>query len=483
MAPQDMAALRDSGMVFMDRKSVRGFGECTPAYDYLLANGLKRLKEKAQAKLDALDDARFGDLEKSFFYRAEIMACDGMILLAKRHAELAERMASECSDPVRRAELVKIAEVCRCVPEYPAETFHEACQFMMFYQYAIFMEQNASSYNPDRVDQFLYPYYLADIRAGRATDDDIQELLDCTWIKIAEMSLFQDAANAEYSAGYCITQQVTLGGITRSGDDTVNELSYMAIQAAMDVRMKEPNVSIRYNISKNPDPFLRKAVEAIRTGLSMPAVYHDDAGIRMMMNKGVPLRDAWNWNPCGCVETNLAGKLKGYTAVGDFNMGGVIEMVMNNGVSRKTGEQCSIQTGDPRTFKTFEEFVDAVKRQIDYFMDAAVSGDQLLDYLSALYRPVPVLSLSIPYCMEHGGDYSYGGADYNCGGSMISVGQADIVNSLAAVKYLVYDEKKLTMDTLCRALDADFVGYEDVRELCLAAPKYGNDDERADLRR
>lgn len=481
LAPEDMKTLRDNGMIYIDRKAVRGYGETTPGWDYLLKTGIGGIRQKAVDALAALDDAHVGDLEKIFFYKAEIMACDGIILLANRHADLAEQMAAQCGDPVRKAELLKIAEVCRWVPEHPARTFYEACQLVLFYEFAIFMEQNASSYNLGRIDQYLYPYYKADKEAGILTDDDAQELLDCMWIKIAEMSLFQDATTAEFAAGYCITVQVTPGGIDQYGNDATNELSYMAIQATQDVRFKEPNLSVRYNISKNPDSFLRKAVEAIREGLSMPAVYHDDAGIRMLLNKGVPLSEAWDWNPCGCVETNLAGRMKQYTDMADINMGGIVEMALNNGVSRKTGKQVSVKTGDPGSFKTFEDFFNAVKKHVDHFVDVAVSGDQLLDYLSMNYRPVPALSLGFPDCMDKGLDYSLGGAKYNCGGGVITVGQADIINSLAAVKYLVYDEKKLTMEQLCTALAANFKGYEDVQKMCMDAPKYGNDDERADF--
>ena len=440
LAPKDMKTLRDNGMIYIDRKAVRGYGETTPGWDYLLKTGIGGIRQKAVDALAALDDAHVGDLEKIFFYKAEIMACDGIILLANRHAELAEQMAAECQDPTRKAELLKIAEVCRWVPEHPARTFYEACQLVLFYEFAIFMEQNASSYNLGRIDQYLYPYYKADKEAGILTDDDAQELLDCMWIKIAEMSLFQDATTAEFAAGYCITVQVTPGGIDQYGNDATNELSYMAIQATQDVRFKEPNLSVRYNISKNPDSFLRKAVEAIRQGLSMPAVYHDDAGIRMLLNKGVPLSEAWDWNPCGCVETNLAGRMKQYTDMADINMGGIVEMALNNGVSRKTGKQVSVKTGDPSTFKTFEDFFNAVKKHVDYFVDVVASGDQLLDYLSMNYRPVPALSLGFPDCMDKGLDYSLG-----------------------------------------TALAANFEGYDDIQKMCMDAPKYGNDDERADF--
>ncbi|MGM9612652.1 MAG: glycyl radical protein [Butyricicoccus sp.] len=482
MAPKDMETLRNNGVIFIDRKAVRGYGETTVDWRRLLKVGIGGMRKEAEEALAALDDAVPGDLEKSFFYKAELMACDAIITLAHRHADLAETMAAECTDETRKAELLKIAEVCRWVPEHPARNFYEACQSILSYEYACYMEQNASSYNLGRLDQYLYPFYKADKAAGILTDDDAQELLDCLWIKIAEMSLFQDEVTAQYAAGYCITVQASCGGIDRFGNDATNELSYMMIQATMDVKFKEPNLSVTYSMSKNPDSLLHKACEAIGMGLTMPAIYSNDVGIRMMQNKGVPLSEAWDWNPCGCVETNLSGRMKQYTDIADINMGEVIELALNDGISRTTGQRVSISTGDPNNFKTFDDFFNAVKAHISYIVDVIVSGNQLLDYLSMNYRPVPVLSLGFQHCMETGKDYSQpGAAKYTCGGGVITVGQADIVNSLAAVKYLVYDEKKITMQQLCDALAANFEGYEDIQAMCLAAPKYGNDDERADF--
>jgi len=480
LAPEDMETLRDNGMIYIDRKAVRGYGETTPGWERLLSIGISGIRKEVEEALAKLDDAHVGDLEKMFFLKSELLVCEGIVTLANRHADLAEGMAVKCADPVRKAELEKIAAVCRRVPEYPAASFYEAVQSVQFYHSAVYMEQNASSYNLGRIDQYLYPYYKADIENGVMTKDEAQELLDCLWIKIAELSLFQDEVTAQYAAGYCITVQVTAGGIDQFGNDAVNDLSYQVIQATMDVQLKEPNLSIRYNISKNPDIFLRKAIESIRMGLTMPAIYHDDAGIRMLLNKGVPLSEAWDWTPCGCVETNLSGRMKQYTDMADMNMGGIIDMALNDGISRKTGKRVSISTGDPANFKTFDDFYDAVKAHIRYFVDVITSGNQLLDYLSMNYRPVPALSLTFPHCIESATDYSMGGAKYNCGGGVITVGQADIINSLVAVKHLVYDKKTLTMADLCRALDANFEGYEDIQKMCLEAPKYGNDDERAD---
>ena len=271
LAPDDMCTLRDNGMIYIDRKAVRGYGETTPDWPMILSKGVGGLKKEAEEALALLDDSHAGDLEKIFFYRSEIIAADAIIALANRHADLAEQMAASCSDEKRKAELLKIAEVNRRVPEHPANTLYEALQSMLSYEYAIYMEQNASSYNLGRIDQYMWPYYKADLDAGRITPDEAQELLDCMWIKIAELSLFQDEVTAQFAAGYCITVQACVGGIDQYGNDATNDLSYMAIQATQDVRFKEPNLSIRYNIAKNPDSLLRKGCEAIREGLSMPA--------------------------------------------------------------------------------------------------------------------------------------------------------------------------------------------------------------------
>ncbi|MDR1509467.1 MAG: formate C-acetyltransferase/glycerol dehydratase family glycyl radical enzyme [Synergistaceae bacterium] len=480
LIPDELAALRDNGYVYIDRKAVRGYGETTPGWDRLLALGVSGIRKEIEEHMSKLDTSVPGDLEKTYFLQAELLACEGLVARANRFADKADELAASCKDSERKSELQKISAVCRRVPEYPARSFHEALQSVLFYEYAIFMEQNASSYNLGRIDQYLYPYYKADIEAGVIDKDGAQELLDCMWIKIAELSLFQDEITAKYAAGYCTTINTTPGGIDRYGNDAVNDLSYQVIQATMDVRFAEPNLSVRYNISKNPDSFLRKTAEAIRLGTGMPAVHHDDAGIRMLLNKGVPLREAWDWNPCGCVETNLSGRMKQYTDMADLNLGGMVELALNDGICRKSGKRVSVSTGSPADFKTFGDFWSAVKTHIAFATKAIAKGNQLLDYLSMNYRPVPCLSLTYRECIERGVDYSMGGAKYNAGGGVISVGIADIINSLTAVRALVFDEKKITMKQLCDALEADFNGYEDIQKMCLDAPKYGNDDERAD---
>ena len=235
-------------------------------------------------------------------------------------------------------------------------------------------------------------------------------------------------------------------------------------------------LSVRYSLAKNPNSFLRKVVELIRLGTGFPAFHNDDGGIKMLMNKGIPLSEALDWNPCGCVETNLEGKLRHYTALADINLGSMIEFVMTAGVCRRTGVQASIKTGSSEGFRSFAEFDRALKKHISYAIKAVVKGSHVIDEI-CMDRFVPALSLSFRECIDKACDYARGGAKYNTGNGIILIGVADIINSVAAVKELVFDKKLISMIELKTALESNFEGFEEIRRLCLNAPKYGNDCE------
>lgn len=474
--PDDCRDLRDTGQVYINRKAVRGWGETTAGYRQIVEEGIESICETIRARKAELDPTVPGDIEKEDYLNALLISAEGICDLAERYAQEAERLAALESDPVRKEELLTIASNCHHVPKYPARTFHEALQSLYIYQICIFMEQNAASYNPGRMDQYMYPYYKADLESGILTEEKAQELLDCLWIKFSEPCLFQDAVTAEFAAGYPMFQNVCVGGVTTSGQDAVNPLSYLILQATMDVQLYQPSLSVRYSLAKNPNKFLRKVVELIRLGTGFPAFHNDDIGIRMLMNKGIPLREAFDWNPCGCVETNLEGRLRHYTALADINLGGMIEFVMTNGVNRKSGRTVSVQTGDPTTFETFEDFKEAVKNQLRYATRAVVKGSHVIDNV-CMDRIVPALSLSFRECIQKCKDYAWGGAKYNTGNGIIMIGVADLINSMAAIKYLVYDTKQVSMADMVAALNADFEGYDEILELCKNAPKYGNDNE------
>lgn len=477
--PDDTRALRDAGMVYIDRKAVRGWGETTAGYTSILREGLSGIAQKARAEKAKLDVTNPGDFEKDYYLQSILTAAQGIKILSNRYADEAERLAGIETNENRKAELLEIAGICRHVPENPARTFREALQSLFIYQTCIIMEQNAASYNPGRLDQYLWPYYKADIEAGRITPETAQELLDCLWIKFSETCLFQDAVTAEFAAGYPMFQNVCVGGVNCTGKDAVNELSYLILQATMDVQLYQPSLSVRYNMAKNPNSFLKKVVELISMGTGFPAFHNDEVGIRMVMNKGIPLREAYDWNPCGCVETNLEGRLRHYTALADINLGGMIELALTNGINRKSGKRVSVQTGDAASFKSYDEFLEAVKEQLRYAVRAVVKGSHVIDEI-CMNRPVPALSLSFKECIENAKDYAWGGAKYNTGNGIILIGIADLVNSLAAVKEIVFESGKVSMEELTAALSNDFGGYTEVHKLCKEAPKYGNDDERVD---
>lgn len=477
--PADTKELRDTGVIYINRKAVRGFGEVTAGYSQIINEGLAGLREDVLKRKAQLDSTIPGDYEKETYLDALLISMEGIEILAGRYAEQAGKLAEAETDPKRKAELLKMAQVCERVPKYPARNFHEALQSLYFYQIALFMEQNAASYNPGRMDQYLFPFYQKDLAEGRLTEDQAQELLDCLWVKFSEACLFQDAETAEFAAGYPMFQNVCVGGVDTSGRDAVNELSYLILQATMDVQLYQPSLSVRYSLSKNPNKFLRKVVELIKLGTGFPAFHNDDMGIRMLMNKGIPLKEALDWNPCGCVETNLEGRTKQYTALADINLGSMCEFVMTNGVNRKSSRQVSVKTGDPVSFTSYEQYEQAIKEQIAYAVRACVKGSHVIDEV-CMNRPVPVLSMTHRECVQKCLDYSQGGAKYNCGNGIILIGVADLVNSLAAVKSLVYDNHLLSMEELVTAMAADFAGYEEIQQLCQRAPKYGNDNETVD---
>ena len=477
--PEDCRELRDTGQVYINRKAVRGWGETTAGYRQVIEEGIESIRDTIRERKEKLDSTVPGDIEKEDYLNALLISAEGICELAERYAKEAERLAGEETDETRKEELLKIASNCHRVPRYPARNFYEALQSLYIYQICIFMEQNAASYNPGRMDQYLYPFYKKDLEEGTLTEEKAQELLDCLWIKFSEPCLFQDAVTAEFAAGYPMFQNVCVGGVTTSGQDAVNPLSYLILQATMDVQLYQPSLSVRYSLAKNPNKFLRKVVELIRLGTGFPAFHNDDIGIRMLMNKGIPLREAFDWNPCGCVETNLEGRLRHYTALADINLGGMIEFVMTNGVNRKSGRKVSVETGNPAEFKNYDEFKEAVKDQLRYAIRAVVKGSHVIDNV-CMDRIVPALSLSFRECIQNCSDYAWGGAKYNTGNGIIMIGVADLINSMAAVKQLVYDTKRISMEDMVHALDADFEGYDVIKKLCDNAPKYGNDNELTD---
>ncbi|WFD10677.1 glycyl radical protein [Tepidibacter hydrothermalis] len=477
--PEETKELTDNGILYINRKAVRGFGETTAGYEWLLNVGISGIVEEIQKSREKLDITIPGDYQKDYYLKSQLIAADGIKILIERHAKLAHKYADETDDLIRKKELNDIASICDSISWNPAKNFREALQLFYFYQTCIFMEQNAASYNPGRMDQYLWKYYKNDLEKGIITKDEAQELLGCLWIKFSEPCLFQDEVTAEFAAGYPMFQNVCVGGVDDCGRDAVNDLSYMILQATMDVKLYQPSLSVRYSVGKNPNSFLKKVVDLMSLGTGFPAFHNDDIGIRMLMNKGIPLKEAFNWNPCGCVETNLEGRTKQYTALADINLGSMVEFALLNGKMRKNNKVISIKSGDPLEFDTYEKFLDAVKDQIKYSVRACVMGSHVIDEV-CMDRTCPTLSLTFKECIKSAKDYAWGGAKYNIGNGIILIGIADLINSLAAVRHTIYNEKNISMDELLKALENNFEGYDILHKICMDAPKYGNDDSLVD---
>ncbi len=479
--PEDIRQLSaNTGMFFVDDET-QSAGQYTTGYDWVINSGISGIRKRIEEKLASLDVVIPGNYDKMAYLNALLIVCDGIDTLAKRYAQLAREKASEEKEPQRKTELMEIAKICQWVPTNPARTFWEALQSLWFYQICLFIGQSNGIYAPGRMDQYLYPYYRKDIEEGGLTKEQAQELLECLWVKFSETCSLWSELEAKYFAGYIPYQNVCCGGVTKSGQDAVNELSYMILQASMDVRLFQPSLTVKYSKGKNPDSFLHKVAELVALGTGFPAIFNDEVGIKTTLDKGAALEEACDWNPGGCITPSLIGKLRYLNEGAEINLGGAIELALFNGVHKLTKSHLPVpQTGDPRKFKSFDEFKAAVKTQIAYLIRKGVEAAQITQVILQELRPMPVVSLACKDCIDKVKDIECGGAKYDSGYSIQIVGIADVPNSLAAVKKLVYDDKKLTWDELLEALDNDFEGYEEVRQMCLSAPKYGNDIQEVD---
>ncbi|MBI4186435.1 MAG: glycyl radical protein [Chloroflexi bacterium] len=462
-------------------KDENGPGELAAGYQWVLNSGINGIKKTIERRLASFAPAVPEHRDRITYLKALLIVCDGIITLARRYAELARVEAATETDRQRKAELEQIAGNCERVPANPARNFWEALQSCWLYHCCLHMDLKGSAYCPGRMDQYLYPYFKRDVEEGRLTRERAQDLLDLLWVKFAEIVSFYTRWSAIYYSGYMPFQNITLAGIDGKGKDAVNELSYMMVQAQMDVRLNQPTLSIRYNKEKNPDSFMHKVAELVSLGTGNPAIFNDEVGMKMVMGHGVSSDDARDWCVSGCVEPLVPAKLAYWSDGGHINLGATVELTLTRGVQRLTGLPRPLpDTGDPESFKTFAEFKSAVKDILAYQIKKMVEGGRILDQASRELRPVLAASLTYPECIEKGLDYQWGGPKYWSPPAIVLVGLADIANSLAAVKKLIYDEGKLTWDQLLEALDKDFDGYEEIRQMCLSAPKYGNDIEEVD---
>ena len=469
----------DTGILDNDSKWRQAVGEITPDYqDVLFKKGFGGIIREAEAHIAALDPTKPEDLEKKDFYESVLLTSKGIIRYANRYAEAADQMAETEKDPVRAAELRQIAANCRKVPEHPPESFYEAIQFLWFVQVGGILSENPLSLNPGRFDQYMDPYYEADIARNAITPDFAQELVEALWLKYSEWVWTISANTADYFAGYNQFQNLTVGGKTREGGDGTNPVTFMALKATEELKSHQPGLSVRVH-ADCPKEFLDGVTHLVSKGTGFPAIHSDSVGYQMLINAGYEPDDARDWNNCGCVVPHYR-KTGEWTAAVNMNFGSALEYALNEGKSLMTGEKMGLDEKPAGTFASYEEVEDAFYRQFDNLCRHAIILTVEAQRLHVEMVPRPFLSSCIEHCMETGTDLSKGGAKYNIGPVITGIGLAVVANSLAAVKKLVFEDKVCDMATLAKALQANWEGYEDLREQAKAAPKYGNDDDYVD---
>jgi len=471
--------LVDTGILDSDSKWRQAVGEITPDYvDILFPKGFRGLAAEARSKRDALPVDSPEGLEAREFYEASILAAEGIVRLAERYASESTRLALAEKDETRRDELLAIAETCLRVPALPPRTFREACQFVWFVQLGGILSENPLALNLGRFDQYMFPYYESDCKAGQLDRKGAQELVECLWLKLSEWVWTISSNTAQYFAGYNQFQNLTVGGRRADGRDGTNELSYICLDATGSLRTHQPGLSVRVH-PDCPEEFMMAVARLVREGTGFPAIHSDLAGTQMLLRAGYEPEHARDWSNCGCVVPHFR-KTGEWTSAVNVNFGAALEFALNEGRSRLSGKLLGLEEKPLPEFMNFDEFYAAFLRQLAYLVDQAVIGTLVAQRLHKEMVPRPFLSLCVDGCMEKGKDLSQGGAHYNVGPVLTGIGLAVVANSLAALRLLVFERGETSLAELGAALAADWVGHEALRAKALAAPKYGNDDDYVD---
>jgi len=453
----------------------------TVADDKIYRKGFLDFKADIERSLQSLDyhnDPEAHNKQKEL--EAMSICCDAIIRFAERHAEKARELAEDEADPQRKKELERIAEVCSHVPAHAPRDFWEALQAYWFVHLGVITELNTwDSFCPGHLDQHLYPFYKKGLEDGSLTREQAEELLQCLWVKFNNQPAPPKVGvTAEESATYTDFANINLGGLRSDGSDGVNEASYLLLDVIDEIRLTQPSSNIQLS-KKSPDRFLKRACEIIRKGWGQPSIFNADLVVEQLVRQGKSIEDARSGGTSGCVETGCFGK-EAYILTGYMNLPKILEVTVNNGIDPRTGKKIGLETGDPTQFTSFEELFDAFTRQLKHFVDIKTKGNNVIERLFATHMPAPFLSILIDDCIKSGKDYNDGGPRYNTT-YIMGVGIGTLTDSLAAVKYHVFDEKSLTMEQLLVALRHNFQGHERIRQMLWnKTPKYGNDDEYAD---
>lgn len=458
-------------------------GETTCDHEKILTVGLKGYIEECQRNIDSHIPQTMEEQSKVDFWQACIIQAKGLITYAHRMAEEAERQAMLCKDEKRKRELLTIAENCRVVPENPPRTFQQALQSIWFVHVCFYIEVCTTACGFGRFDQYMWPFYKKDVlEEGRLSREEALEMLECLYLKTCEVYEVRDNWYATAFAGYPMWQTLVVGGQTSDGKDATNDLSYLCLEAASDLQIKQPVMALRV-WEKTPEALIRYGCKMIQEGQANPGFFNDAAAIGMSLEKGrgSTIEEAKDWTIVGCIQPAPGGgSADGSPDAGYVNMGKMIEFVLHNGVDPATGKQMGLETGDPREFKTIEEFKDALKKQILHHYDLIRIGYNLMQSIHMNRYPVIFASMVTKGCVESGKSVQHGGAKYSTAGMYVT-GPANLADCIVAIETCVFKDHDVTMDELIRACDTNFEGQERLRQLLLNKPeKYGNNQAHVD---
>ena len=447
-------------------------GHICPDSALWLKMGPLGIMNQAQKKLKTCEESQ------KEFYECVVLVMQGACTFMKRYHDMIMENIDEVEEPYQQS-LRTVANNCLNLTKRPPETFHEAVQSLWFLFVLLHMESNASSFSPGRMDQYLYPYYQKDIESGKISMEDALDILECLWLKFNQIVYLRNQNSAKYFAGFPIGFNIAIGGEDENGNDTYNELSLLCLQCQYDLGLPQPNLSVRLNRNSSHE-LMQKAIEVVSKGSGMPQFFNDEAIVHALMELGIEKKDALNYAIVGCVELTTHGNNLGWSDAAMFNLNKALELTLNHGKCLLTHEQIGLDLGGLDTYQTFEDLEKAFQQQIDYFIDKMMQCEVIVEKAHQDCLPTAFLSSVIDDCLENGLDVTKGGAKYNLSGiQMIQI--ANLADSLAAMKQLVYDNQVIDAKELLAALQSDFKGYEIIQTMLLnKVPKYGNDVEWVD---
>lgn len=478
--PQNIVELIEDDVITVGlRNGVSG--ETTCDHEKVLTVGMRGYIDECKANIANTPGTTRENQQKIDFWKACIIQAEALITYAHRMGEEAKRQADACTNEKRKKELLTIAENCQVVPEFQPKTFMQALQSIWFVHVAFHVEVCTTANGFGRFDQYMWPYYKKDvIDEKNITKEEAKEMLECLYLKACEVYEVRDNWYATNFAGYPMWEILLVGGQTPDGKDATNELSYLCLDAADELKTSQPVMGVRV-WEGTPEDLIRKGCLMIQDGQANPGFFNDDVAMKMTLGKGCSIEEARDWTIVGCIQPGPGGgSTDGSPDAGYVNMGKMVEIVLHNGVDPRTGKEVGLKTGDPREFKNIEEFKDALKEQILHHYRLVKTGYDTMQSCHMERYPVIFASMVMKGCVESGKSVQHGGAKYTTSGLYIT-GAANMADSIAAIEKCVFEDKDITMDELIQALDNNFEGQERMRQLLLnKPPKFGNDNEHVD---